>query len=138
MRTLRKNKQKMKYALPAGEVPIYDWYEDANGNKYPLETGEYETGYFHPVEFMNGISGRLSEVLVEAFGINDTSLYAQMDYMAHEFPFEVGTLIWKNSEVKYKDSENTRIDPLSADYEIVGILDEYQNQWTCLLKRVLK
>lgn len=138
MRSLRKNRQKMKYALQTGEVPIIEWYEDEDGNKYPLETGEYEVGYSEPVEFMNGISGKLSEVMIEAFGINDTSIYAQMDYMAHEFPFEVGTLIWKRSEVGYKDEEKTRIDKTTADYEVIGVLDEYPNQWSCLLKRVLQ
>lgn len=136
----------MKYALQIGEIPIYQtdedgnviYYEDSEGNQIPLETGETEVGYSEPVGFMCGISGRLSEVLIEAFGINDTSLYAQMDYIAGEFPFEVGTLIWKKSEVKYKDEAKTRVDPLSSDYEIAGILDEYQNQWSCLLKRVLK
>lgn len=146
MRNLRKNKQKMKYALQIDEVPIYQtdeygniiYYTDSEGNQIPLETGEYEVGYSEPVQFMNGISGKLSEVLVEAFGINDTSLYAQMDYMAGEFPFKAGTLIWKKSEVQYKDEAKTRPEPLSSDYEIVGVLDEYQNQWSCLLKRVLK
>ncbi len=138
MRTLLKNKQKMKYALPTGEEPIINYYEDEDGTKYPLETGESEMVYEKPVEFMNGISGKLSEILVEAFGINDTSLYAQMDYMAHEFPFKTGTLIWKNSEVGYKNPEKTKPDKTTADYEICGILDEYPNQWSCLLKRILK
>lgn len=146
MRTLLKNKQKMKYALQIGEVPIYQtdedgniiYYTDSEGNKIPLETGEKEIGYSEPIEFFNGISGKLSEVLVEAFGINDTSLYAEMDYSANEYPFKAGTLIWKKSDIKYKDAEETIIDPASADYEVVGIIDESKNFWNCLLKRVLK
>ena len=142
LRTLRKNKQKMYYALQVGEVPIYETDEYGNiiytDDGTPIETGEYEIGYASPVEFSNGISGKLSEVLIEAFGINDTSLYAQMDYMENEYPFEVGTLIWKKSEIEYKDSGRTMVEPKSADYEVAGIVDEFPNQWSCLLKRKLK
>lgn len=52
MRTLLKNKQKMKYALPIGEEPIINYYEDEDGTKYPLETGESEMIYEKLVEFM--------------------------------------------------------------------------------------
>ena len=146
MRTLAKNKQKMYYALLNKEIPIYErdsdgniiYYTDADGNKIPLETGETELGYSEPIEFSNGISGKLSEVLIESFGISDTSLYAQMDYMENEYLFKSGTLIWKKSEIEYKDSEKTMIEPKSADYEVAGIVDEFPNQWSCLLKRILK
>lgn len=158
MRTLRKNKQKMFYSLPMGETPIYirdengnimyDGYtdeqgvfypsHDLNGNPIPLETGNVIEGFSEPIEFHNGISGRLSEVLMEAYGIDDSSIYAQMDYKAKEYPFKEGTLIWKNSKVKYKEQfGETVIDKTSADYEIVGILDEYPNVWSCLLKRLI-
>ena len=134
----RVNKQKMYYALYGKEVPIYDYYTDSEGNKIPLDTGETEIAYDKPIEFENGISGKLSEALVEAFGVNDSSMYAQMDYMAKQYPFEVGTLIWKKSEIKYKDEEKTIPEPTSADYTVAGILDEFPNVWSCLLKRVVK
>lgn len=138
MRMARVNKQKMHYALYGKEVPIYDYYTDSEGNKIPLDTGETEIVFDKPVEFANGISGKLSEALIEAFGVNDSSMYAQMDYMAKQYPFEVGTLIWKKSEIKYKDEEKTIPEPTSADYTVAGILDEFPNVWSCLLKRVVK
>lgn len=158
MRTLRKNKQKMFYSLPLGETPIYvrdedgnikyDGYTDEqgvfypeyddNGNPIPLETGNTIEGFSEPTEFHNGISGQLSEVMIEAFGINDSSIYAQMTYKANEYPFKVGTLIWKKSEVTYKEEYGeTVVDKTSADYEVMGILDEYPNVWSCLLKRLM-
>lgn len=158
MRMLRKNKQKMYYSLPTGEVTIYERdsegniiYEsytdsegnviyilDENGQKIPKTNGETRQGYAEPVEFHNGISGKLSEVMIEAYGINDTSIYAEMDYVANEYPFVVGTLIWKKSEIKYKEEQGeTIVDKTSADYEIVGILDEFPNTWSCLLKRLI-
>lgn len=144
---LRKNAQRMFYSSQCGTVPVYELDEDGNkiidyvdedGNIYYRETGETEILYSEPVEFFNGISGKLSESLIESFGISDTSMYAQIDYMANEYPFKAGMLIWKKSEVRYKDAEKTRIDPTSADYMIEGVLDEFPNQWSCLMKRVLK
>jgi len=154
MRTPRKYKQKMFYSLPTEEIPkyerdsegniIYESYTDMqgniiyiyddNGNMIPRTSGGTEQGFSEPVEFHNGISGRLSEAMIEAFGIDDSSIYAQMDYRVNEYPFVVGTLIWKKSEVGYKDGV---IDKTSADYEIVGILDEFPNVWSCLLKRLI-
>lgn len=59
MMTLASNKQSMKYSLQGERVPIYEtdengniiYYEDSDGNKIPMETGEYTTGYSHPVSF---------------------------------------------------------------------------------------
>lgn len=154
MRTIRKSKQKMFYAIPTEEVPIYERDEhgniiyesytdeegnviyiyDENGDLIPKTAGGTEQLYSEPVEFHNGISGRLSEVLMQAYGIDDSSIYAQMDYRANEYPFKEGTLIWKKSEVRYKDGT---VDKTSADYEVVGILDEFPNVWSCLLKRLI-
>ena len=138
MMMLNANKQKMFYALYGAEVPIYDYYTDEEGNQIPIDTGEVQIVFNKPVQFSNGISGKLSEALIETFGVNDSSMYAQMNYLANEYPFEVGTLIWKKSEIKYKDEEKTIPDPISADYTVAGILDEFPNVWSCLLKRVVK
>lgn len=155
MRTARKIKQRMFYSLPTTETPVYERdsegniiYEsytdmqgnviyilDDNGNKIPIMTGNVVQGYSEPVEFLNGISGRLSEALIASFGIDDSSMYAQMEYIKGQYPFVEGTLIWKKSEVQYIDG---KIDKTSADYEIVGILDEYPNVWSCLLKRLME
>lgn len=144
----------MKYSLPTTETTVYErdsegniiyesytdmqgniiYIYDDNGNKIPRTSGGTEQGFSEPVEFHNGISGRLSEAMIEAFGINDSSIYAQMDYRANEFPFVIGTLVWKKSEVNYIDG---KVDKTSADYEIVGILDEFPNVWSCLLKRLI-
>lgn len=154
MRTARINKQKMWYSLPGESDPVYvrdengnivyDSYTDTdgniiyitddNGNKIPLMTGNTEQEYTEPAEFMCGISARIQQALIEAYGIDDTTMYAQMDYLANEFPFVVGTLIWKRED----SVDDEKVDRTTADYEVVAVLDEYPNVWTCLLKRVLK
>ena len=147
MRTLRKNKQQMYYSLPLGEQPIYKLdengqkiidYVDEEGRVYYRETGESEMVYSIPVPFQNGISGKLSEVLVKEFGIDDSSMYAEMDTEAHKYPIVVESLIWRKSEPKYKDMKKTIPDKSSCDYVVSGVLDEGLNVWNYLLRRNLK
>lgn len=147
MRTLRKNKQQMYYSLPLGEQPIYELdengqkiidYVDEEGHVYYRETGDSEIVYSIPVAFRNGISGKLSEVLVKEFGIDDTSMYAEMDTEANKYPIVAESLIWLKSEPKYKDAIETIPDKTSCDYVVAGVLDEGLNVWNYLLRRNLK
>lgn len=147
MKTLRKNKQKMYYSLPIGEQPIYKLdengnkvisYVDEEGNIYYEDTGETEIVYSKPVQFMNGISGKLSEVLVKEFGIDDSSMYAEMDTEANRYPIVAESLIWLKSDVLYKDMGKTIPDKTSCDYVVSGVLNEGLNVWNYLLKRNLK
>lgn len=147
MRTLRKNKQQMYYSLPLGEQPIYELdengqkiidYVDEEGRVYYRETGESEMVYSIPVPFQNGISGKLSEVLVKEFGIDDSSMYAEMDTEANKYPIVVESLIWRKSKPRYKDADKAMPDKSSCDYVVSGVLDEGLNVWNYLLRRNLK
>ena len=132
--------------MPTGnKIPIYE--RDENGNiKYmlidgvavPVESGEYEPEYSKPVQFFNGIAGKLSKSVMKAFGIDDSSTYAQMDTLANEYPFGKGTYIWRKTEVQYKDADKTIVDVSSADYIIENVLDEGIQFWNYLLQRTLK
>ena len=143
---LAKNKQKMYYSMPTGnKIPVYERDEDGNikymlidGISVPVESGEYEPEYSKPVQFFNGIAGKLSKSVIKAFGIDDSSTYAQMDALANEYPFEKGTYIWRKSEVQYKDTDKTIVDVSSADYIIENVLDEGIQFWNYLLQRTLK
>ena len=146
MRMLAKNKQKMYYSMPTGnKIPVYERDEDGNikymfidGVAVPVESGEYEPEYSKPVQFFNGIAGKLSKSVMKAFGIDDSSTYAQMDTLANEYPFGKGTYIWRKSEIQYKDTEKTIVDVSSADYIIENVLDEGIQFWNYLLQRTLK
>ena len=137
----------MYYSLPLGEQPIYELdengqkiidYVDEEGRVYYRETGESEMVYSIPVPFQNGISGKLSEVLVKEFGIDDSSMYAEMDTEANKYPIVVESLIWRKSKPKYKDMKKTMPDKTSCDYVVAGVLDEGLNVWNYLLRRNLK
>lgn len=145
MRLLRKNMQPMKYALQDGEIPVYETDEDGNiiyieveGQRVPVETGEYTTGYSSPVDFEANINNKLAEVLIKDFGIDDSTNYAQIVVEKDALPIKNGSVIWKKSEVKYKDEGKTIVDEKSADYLVKGVADEGQSEDLFLLQRIVK
>ena len=146
MMTLQSNKQAMKYSLQGERVPIYEtdengkiiYYTDSNGNKIPMETGEYTTGYSQPVPFFGNINNKLNEVVWQDFGVDNSTEYAQLIVGKDELPLKVGSVIWKKSEVGYKDNEKTIVDETTADYTVKGIADEGMSEDLFLLQRNVK
>ena len=144
--TLQSNKQAMKYSLQGERVPIYEtdengniiYYEDSDGNKIPMETGEYTTGYSHPVPFFANINNKLNEVVWKDYGIDDSTNYAQIIASKDELPLKAGSVIWKKSEVGYKDDDKTIVDETTADYIVKGVADEGMSEDLFLLKRNVK
>lgn len=146
MLTLASNKQSMKYSLQGERVPIYEtdengnivYYTDSDGNKIPIETGEYTTGYLKPIPFLANINNKLNEVVWQDYGIDDSTNYAQIVTSKDELPLKVGSVIWKKSEVGYKDDEKTIVDETTADYTVKGIADEGMSEDLFLLQRNVK
>lgn len=144
--TLQSNKQAMKYSLQGERVPIYEtdengnivYYTDSDGNKIPIETGEYTTGYSRPIPFLANINNKLNEVVWKDFGIDDSTNYAQIVANKGELQLKVGSVIWKKSEVGYKDDEKTIVDETTADYTVKGIADEGMSEDLFLLQRNVK
>ena len=122
------NRQKMFYAKQIGQVPVYDTDEDGNlkyitvdGNKVPIETGEYTMGYDVPVPFYSSISNKLSESLINEFGVDNSSNFVQIVDDKGKLPLSVGDLVWKKSAVQYKAA---MVDKASCDYIVKGVADE--------------
>lgn len=124
MRTLNKNKQKMKYSIKVERKPIYEtdsdgniiYYEDEEGNRIPLETGEYEMGYSEPVEFYSNISMSGGEAEAREFGLSVADYDAVLVLDKNKVPLKEGSLIWHEKEVEFKaDGE---VDTTSADYTV--------------------
>ena len=152
------NKQKMTYALPTGQQPKYELDSDGNiayegymgedglfvpyldddGNKIPKLTGDTIDTYSDPVIFYSSISNKLSEATAKEFGIDDSTNYAQLVTDKNAFPIVEGTLIWKRSEVGYKDNNKTIIDSTSADYIVKGVADEGLTVDLYLLRKNVK
>lgn len=141
MRTLMKNKQKMKYALQIGEVPIYNrdengeiiyehyedsdgniiYYLDENGNKIPSETGEYEVGYSEPHEFFGNIAMSGGEAEAVEYGIDVSAYDATLVMEKGVLPINETSLIWFESEVGYIDSSMAHADGHTADYKVLAV-----------------
>lgn len=146
MRTLLKNQQPMKYALLLGTFPIYErdeygeiiYYTDGEGNRIPLETGESEERYSEPVEFGANINNKLDEVAWTEYGIDNSTNFAQIVTDKGVLPLKAGSVIWKKSEVRYKDTENTIPDETTADYIVKGVADEGLSADLFLLQKKVK
>ena len=146
MMTLQANKQAMKYSLQDGQIPIYEtdedgniiYYTDSDGNQIPIETGEYTTGYSQPVSFFANINNKLNEVVWQDYGVDDSTNYAQIVASEGELPLKAGSVIWKKSEVGYKDEAKTIVDDKSCDYIVKGVADEGMSEDLFLLQRNVK
>lgn len=142
MRTARKIKQVMHYSNIVERLPIYERDSEGNiiyrempdGTLVPLTKGETKRGYEEPTEFFNSITATLTEEEIQAFG-GEKRAIAKMTYHKDEYPFVVGTLIWKKSEVRHKDGA---VDPLSADYRVLGVLDEGRTFNRAIMEKVTK
>lgn len=144
MRLLRKNMQPMKYSLQDGRVPIYERdengdivYIEVDGEKIPVETGEYETGYSAPVDFMGNISMSGGEAEAKEFGIDIGDFDAVIVLEKDAVPLTETSIIWHTSPVKYKDEQNTIVDAKSADYTAKRVSPSL-NFTKVLLQRIVK
>jgi hypothetical protein len=105
-----------------------------DGTSIPLTTGDKIRGYEEPTEFYNSITATLTEDEIQAFG-GEKRAVAKITYHKDEYPFTIGTLIWKNSAVKHTGD---KVDTKSADYRVVGVLDEGQHFYRAILEKVTK
>ena len=133
----------MWYSQHGQRITVYEkdddgnikYYEDADGNRIPLISDE-KIGYSEPKEFYANISNKLSEVLVEEFGIDDSSTYVQIVTDKGYLPLKAGDLVWKKSEVEF-DAGNFP-EPTSADYTVKGVADEGLTVDLYLLQKTVK
>lgn len=126
MRTLRRNKQKLKYALLINRQDVYATddegniiYTDVEGVQVPVVVGQNDLVYSQPVEFEGNISVNDGETRPVEYGIDVSDYDATLVVEKGSTDLiEETTLIWHTSEVGYKDEEHTIIDEYSADYRV--------------------
>jgi len=157
---LRRNRQKMSYALPLEKVPIYERDQDGNilyegyedidgtfvyiydseGNKIPKDTGENKTVFSEPVGFKGYVGSQLEDAITRAWGSDNSNNFAVLvisknaiDENGNDLDFPKGTLIWR----KYKPEIGIdgTIEPGSADYIVDGVLDEELNETSYYLRK---
>lgn len=136
--------QQMKYSLQDGRVPIYERdengdivYIEVDGQKIPVETGEYGTGYSAPVDFMGNISMSGGEAEAKEFGMDIGDFDAVIVLEKDAIHITETSIIWHTSPVKYKDEQNTIVDSKSADYAVKRVSPSL-NFTKVLLQRIVK
>lgn len=140
---LNQNKQKMYYALQDKIVPIYEtdeegniiYYEDAEGNKIPLETGDTKLSYGEPIEFYGNISMSGGEAETVEYGVNIGDYEAILTVDKGLLPLSEISLIWYENEPRM--NEDGTVDEHSADYEVVKVSPSL-NTYKYVLKKVVK
>lgn len=158
MRHPRKNMIPLKYALFLKDTPIYEtdedgnvkYYEDSEGNRYPLDTGEKELTYYDAVPFLCSFAMSGGEAEAVEYGLSTADYEAKLSYAKGNFPIKEGSLIWKNSEVKYRYGGNEMefdvggeivktksTDPISSDYMVLKLV-ESKNEIVAILKATNK
>ena len=146
MRTLRRNKQAMKYSIKGERQPIYVLDENGNkivefvddeGNVYYRETGSYTNGWHEPVKFMGNIAMSGGEVEAQEYGLSVGDYNAIIVVSKGTVPLVEGALIWLKSEVEYLDEQNINLDKTSADFEVIKA-SESINEVKYILKAIVK
>lgn len=144
MRTSERDKQKMFYSLLEDTKPIYVLdsngnkivdYVDEDGNIFYRETGDFRATYTEPIEFWASISSNLNEMHCREFGVDQSSIYAQLCVAKDYVPLAFGAKIWKDSDIVWEDEEAKIPNADSSDYTVKGLLDEYLNFDWFLLSR---
>ena len=108
MRMLLKNQQPLKYALQIAEIPEFEYYEDEDGNKYPvgiIPNGKTEVVYGEPQNFFASISQSGGEAEAVEYGLSTESFEAVLILEKGSVPLKEGALIWYTSEPTFEHIE---------------------------------
>ena len=146
MRTQRRNKQRLYYALYESEIPIYATDSDGNiiYDSYTTEEGEVITypvevervsGYSKPVEFMGNIAMSGGEAEAVEYGVDLSQYSAVLIVEKGKLPITETSRIWFESEPTY-NADGT-VNGNKADYTIVAVKPSI-NFTKYLLQRIVK
>jgi hypothetical protein len=148
MRCLKKNKQKLYYALLIGEEPIYklddhgnkivDWTDTETGEVHYVETGESRLIYSAPVSFMGNIAMSGSDVDRVEYGVSEAKYEAVLAMTKGEIPITETSLLWyQTTPTTYTEDEKTYADDSTADYRVLKVSPSI-NEDRYILDKVVK
>lgn len=133
MRTLRKNKQTIYYALKSERTAVSS--EETiivDGETVYIDEGDYELNYDEPVEFLGNISFSGGDSNDVEFGLDMSAYDAIIVTDSKKIPITETSLIW--FETKPPSVTN---DGSTADYSVVAVRNSL-NQTKAILKRRVK
>lgn len=141
MRSCRKNKQHMMYALYKGKAEkTYlkdregNYILDKNGNMVEDKASVNAPSYDEPVAFDGNISFASGESEAEAYGVSVGDYDSKLHMLLDEIPITETSLIFKESTPRYDSKGN--LDRDSADFYVVKVQPSL-NSVTYLLKRII-
>ncbi len=145
MRTLNKNKQVLYYSNQTNEkTPIYATNPDGtiktvnvDGVTTNVITGYKDKGYTLPQRFEGNIALSGGEVVNVDFGVDASAYDAVLVVNKGELDITETSFIWAESQPRYKDANNTVVDPYSADYRVTRVSPSL-NESRYLLSKVVK
>ena len=136
MRTQRRNKRKMYYALYLGRIQPYKEYTDDDGNTYKIKDGDKRDTYSEPFEFKGNITtSGLGQSEPMEFGLDLSDYNASLVVDKNSIPIDETSLIWQDTEPRFDVDGN--VDESSADYTVVK-LSKSLNYDRYVLRRVVK
>lgn len=111
MRTVRRNKTKMKYASFLDSVQIVqtdskgnpEMFVDEDGEAIYMVTGEKINLLEIPEDFSANISMSGGDAVDMPYGLDFSQYDAIIIYSKDAYPIVEGTYIWVNSEVEYEN-----------------------------------
>lgn len=122
-RMARINKQVMHYSLYSGTVPVYETddngmiiYTEVDGEQYPVEAGTQEARYSMPVQFEACINSELNEMHMKAWGVDQSSIYAEIVCQKDYLPLDIGAIIWRTSPITYDDLPDSFMETDEGNY----------------------
>lgn len=134
MRCLKKNKQKLYYALFVDSVPEYEL--DDEGNR--IETGTNLLLYSEPVSFEGNIALSGSDVTRQEFGVSEDRYEAVLVTNKGQLPITETSLLWYQTEPETKEVEGeTYADGTTADYKVLKVVTSLNND-RYILSKVVK
>ncbi len=124
MRSLKKNKQKLYYAMYSEEIPVYETDEDGkikytevDGEQIPIQIG-IVAGYSEPVIFYANIAKSGGEAEAMEYGFDVGSYQAVLSSSDMTLPINEMSRIWHMSEPRY--NADGSVDGDSADYQVLA------------------
>lgn len=112
MRSLKRNKQQLYYALYKSHSNV----RDLDGNY----TGEYSVSYEKPVAFKANVSANKGEADVQTFGIDLD--YTKVISTTEDLPIKEGTRIWQQTRPPTGENNGD-----SADYYVKQVAKSLNN-----------
>lgn len=125
MRTLRRNKRNMWYAMrnPSDVSYVRDEegniiYDEIDGEQVPRESGLPAPEYLTPVKFLGNISLSTGDDDPKNFGMDISEYMYLLSVSQNDIPITESSIIWYETTPRYLDSKKTIPDPQSADYRV--------------------